>query len=169
MNKSKILHIVRHAKSSWDYESISDFDRPLKPRGIVNAHEMARRMNIRNTLPSLIISSPANRAFHTALIFARVIELPFNHIRIDPDLYGSDVDTLYHIIKDLDDKFRSVMIFGHNPEFTNLANFLAKDPIDEVPTCGMVSISFDTEKWKDIGKDRVKQVFFDFPKKEMQV
>ena len=169
MKKSKILHIVRHAKSSWEYENISDFDRPLKPRGIVNAYEMARRMKIRNTLPSLIISSPANRAFHTAMIFARVIELPLDRIRLDTDLYGSDVDTLYHIVKDLDDEFHSVMIFGHNPEFTNLANFLAKDPMDEVPTCGMVSISFDTDKWKGVGKDRVTQVFFDFPKKEMQV
>lgn len=169
MGKSRILHIVRHAKSSWDYEDISDLDRPLKVRGIANAHEMARRMKIRNTLPSLLISSHANRAFHTAIIFARVIELPFNQLRIDPDLYGSDVETIYHVIKNLDDKYRSVMIFGHNPEFSNLANFLTRDPMDDIPTCGMVSITFDTDKWKEIGKDRVTDVFFDFPKKEMQV
>jgi phosphohistidine phosphatase len=169
MNKSKMLHIVRHAKSSWDYENVSDFDRPLKPKGIVNAYEMARRMKIRNSLPLMIITSPANRAFHTALIFARVIELSFEQFRVDPDLYGADVDTLYHKIKNFDDKFHSIMIFGHNPEFTNLANFLGKDPIDEVPTCGMVSILFDTDKWKEVGKNSVTQVDFDYPKKEMQI
>ncbi len=169
MSKSRILHIVRHAKSSWDYENITDLDRPLKVRGIVNAYEMARRMKIRNTLPSLIISSPANRALHTAIIFARVIELPFDRLRIDPELYASDTDTLYHLIKKLDDNYHSVMIFGHNPEFSGLANLFAKEPLNEVPTCGMVSITFDTVRWKEIGRDRVTEVFFDFPKKEMKV
>jgi phosphohistidine phosphatase len=169
MSRSKTLHIVRHAKSSWDYENISDLDRPLKPRGINDAHEMARRMKIRNTLPSLMISSPANRAFHTAMIFARVFELPFSQLYIDPDIYSSDVNTLVRMIKKLDEKFPSVMIFGHNPEFSSLADFLVRDPVDDLPTCGMVSISFDTDKWKEISKDRVTDVFFDYPKKEMRI
>jgi phosphohistidine phosphatase len=169
MSRSKILHIVRHAKSSWDYENISDLDRPLKIRGIVDAHEMARRVKIRNTLPSLMISSPANRALHTAMIFARVIELPFGQLHINPDIYSSDVDTLVLMIKRLDDKFHSVMIFGHNPEFSNLADFLVKDLVDDLPTCGIVRISFDTDKWKEVGKDRVTNVFFDYPKREMQI
>ena len=169
MKESKILHIVRHAKSSWDYENISDLDRPLKSKGIISACEMARRMKSKNILPSLIITSPANRALHTAIIFARVIELSFNQFRIDPEIYGSDVDDLYRMIKSLDNEFHSVMIFGHNPEFTNLANFFAREPIDEVPTCGVVSIFFNTDKWQEISKDKVTKVYFDFPKKEIQV
>ncbi|MBN2213325.1 MAG: histidine phosphatase family protein [Bacteroidales bacterium] len=169
MSISKILHIARHAKSSWDYEGVSDFDRPLKHRGINDAYEMARRMKIRNTLPELIMTSPANRALHTAMIFARVIELSYTELLINPDIYGSDAEGLYHIIKHLDDKYYSVMIFGHNPEFTGLANFLAGELINEVPTCGVVSIFFDTDKWQDISKDKVTNIDFDFPKKEMNI
>lgn len=169
MNKPKVLHIVRHAKSSWDYQNISDYDRPLKLRGIMNAYEMARRLKIRNTLPELIITSPANRALHTATIFARVIELPFGQFNIDADFYGADLENILNRIRELDDKIHSVMIFGHNPEFTNLSNFLAKEPIGEVPTTGMVSVTFNTDKWKELNKNKVTEVIFDFPKKEMQV
>lgn len=167
MKKAKVLHIVRHAKSSWDYQNISDNDRPLKLRGIINSYEMARRIKIRNTLPELIITSPANRALHTASIFARVIELPFSRFKIDSDLYGSDIETIINLLKNIDNNFHSVMIFGHNPEFTNLANFLSKKPIENVPTSGIISVTFTTAEWKEIGKDTVKDVLFDFPKKEM--
>ena len=34
----KTLYIVRHAKSSWEYEGIKDIDRPLKQRGINDAY-----------------------------------------------------------------------------------------------------------------------------------
>lgn len=169
MNKLKILHIARHAKSSWDYKNVTDFDRPLKERGIHDAYEMAGRMKMKHPLPELIITSPANRAFHTALIFSRVLELPFNQFRVDPDIYGSDADGLFQMIKRVDDKFRSVMIFGHNPEFSNLVNFLTGDSVDEVPTCGVMSIFYDTEKWQEISREKVAKIYFDYPKKKMEV
>ncbi|MEL0335180.1 MAG: histidine phosphatase family protein, partial [Flavobacteriales bacterium] len=34
----KTLYLVRHAKSSWAIEDIADKDRPLKARGIRDAH-----------------------------------------------------------------------------------------------------------------------------------
>ncbi|MBN2610221.1 MAG: histidine phosphatase family protein [Bacteroidales bacterium] len=169
MKKTKTLHIVRHAKSSWDYQNISDYDRPLKLRGIVNAYEMARRVKIRNSSPDYIITSPANRAFHTASVFARVIEIPFSQFRVDSDLYGSDIETIINLLKNIDDKFKNVMIFGHNPEFTELANQFAKHAIENISTCGIVSITFNVDEWKNIAKEHVKEVVFDFPKNELQV
>ncbi|MFO7657851.1 MAG: histidine phosphatase family protein [Bacteroidales bacterium] len=169
MKNTKTLHIVRHAKSSWDYQNISDYDRPLKLRGIVNAYEMARRVKIRNSSPDYVITSPANRAFHTASVFARVIEIPFSQFSVDSDLYGSDIETIISLLKNIDDKYSSVMIFGHNPESTDLANHFSNENIENVPTCGIVTITFNTEKWKEIGKSKVKQVLFDFPKNEIQV
>ena len=169
MKKSKVLHIVRHAKSSWDYQNISDYDRPLKLRGIINAYEMARRIKIRNTLPNVIITSPASRALHTASIFARVIELPFGHFRVESDFYGSDIETIISHLKNLDDDIYSAMIFGHNPEFTNLANFLSNKPVENIPTSGIVSVFFHTTEWKEIDKNNVKDTQFDFPKNDLLI
>ena len=61
----KTLYIVRHAKSSWEYESIKDIDRPLKKRGINDAHLMSNLLVKKINRPDLLLSSSANRALHT--------------------------------------------------------------------------------------------------------
>jgi phosphohistidine phosphatase len=169
MKKKKVLHIVRHAKSSWDYEGISDADRPLKLKGIKNAHEMARRMKLRNSLPELIISSPANRALHTATIFAKVMEFPFEKINIDLLLYGSDANTIINMIKKTNNNINSLMIFGHNPDFTDIANLFIDEPVFEIPTSGLVQITFAVDNWMNIGKQEVNDFLIDFPKKDLHI
>ena len=169
MKKRKILHIVRHAKSSWDYDNISDIDRPLKIKGIQNAYEMARRIKIRNTLPESIISSPATRAIQTAIIFARVFEFPLSKIIIEENLYATEEDFIIDLIKKTDNSISSLMIFGHNPELTNFANIFVKDKIENISTAGIVSLVFGIDKWKDISRKKLVSEQFDFPKKNLQV
>lgn len=169
MKKRKTLHIVRHAKSSWDYDNISDIDRPLKLKGIKNAYEMARRIKIRNTLPELMITSPANRAIHTAIIFARVFEFPLSKVIVEENLYATEEDSIIDIIKKTDNSVPSLMIFGHNPELTNFANIFVKNTIDNISTAGIVSLVFDIDNWKDISKKKLISELFDFPKKDLQV
>ena len=72
----KTLYIVRHGKSSWDYDNIKDIDRPLKEKGILDADEMAGRLRDMGRKPERIISSPATRALHTATIFQRILQVP---------------------------------------------------------------------------------------------
>ena len=169
MKKRKTLHIVRHAKSSWDFENISDIDRPLKLKGIQNSYEMARRIKIRYTLPDLIITSPAIRAIHTAIIFARVFEFPLDKIIIDENLYGAEEDSIMGLIKKTDNSISSLMIVGHNPELTNFVNRFVKDTIVNIGTTGIVSIVFDVEDWKDVDQKKLVSEHFDFPKKNLQV
>ncbi len=162
---SKILHIARHAKSSWDYEDISDIDRPLNPRGINNAYLMARRFTENYQLPDLLITSPANRALYTAVIYARVLKLAWDRIVLNENIYMGYAEEIIKIIKSTDNKHDSIMIFGHNPTFTALANHFIKDQIDNIPTAGIVSITFKENEWKKIGKVPPQKVYFDYPKK----
>ncbi len=164
--KYKVLFIVRHAKSSHDYENIADIDRPLKLKGIKTAYEIARRLKLRNDLPELIISSPANRAIHTALIFARVFETKGNLVRIDEGFYDGSVDFFINQIKMTDDSINSVMVFGHNPGFTELANTFLPQVLTDLPTAGTVKIEFNVDSWKEIDKKTVKEHTFVFPAKE---
>jgi len=169
MKKRKTLHIVRHAKSSWDYIDISDIDRPLKLKGIQNSYEMARRIKIRNTLPDLIITSPANRAIHTAIIFARVFEFPLNKIIIEEKLYGAEEDFIMDMVRNTDNSISSLMIIGHNPELTDFANIFVKDTIENIGTTGIVSIVFDADDWKEVNQNKLVSEHFDYPKKNLQV
>lgn len=165
MHKQKTLYIIRHGKSTWDYFNISDIDRPLKEKGIKNSYEMANRLNLLNVKPEIIMSSSAARAVSTALVFSRVLGVSNSNLYINDDIYMAGEYEMLDIINDFDDKYASVMLFGHNPTFTDLANHYAKDPIDDMPTAGMVTLKFEAESWKDISKKNVIFENCDYPKK----
>jgi phosphohistidine phosphatase len=162
----KELFIVRHAKSSWDLDNISDIDRPLSLRGIHNAYEMARRLKIERNIPELFITSPANRALHTAAIFINVFELPYDKLKIDTRIYGHGIQEILAIIKEQPPEVKKLIIFGHNPDFTELARIFTKKPIFEIPTCGVVLFTFNCSNWPEIGKETLVSEFIDSPKKE---
>ncbi len=147
-------------------ENISDIDRPLSLRGIRNAYEMARRLKIDRHTPESLITSPANRAMHTASIFANVFELPFTRLKIDTRIYTQGTQGILEVIKSESSDVKKLMIFGHNPDITELVKLFAKKPIVEIPTCGMAIFTFNCKDWQDIGKDTLVSDYMDFPKKE---
>jgi len=165
MSEEKVLYIVRHGKSSWDYEDVSDVDRPLKNRGLRNSYEMPGRLKKDIIGPGLIITSPAIRALHTAVIFARVLDFPYNKIVIEERIYESSENEIINFIKKTNDAISSIMVFGHNPCFTYLANKFVKNRIDNIPTAGVVILKFDSLSWKRIEKSNLKSEHYIYPKK----
>jgi len=49
------------------------------------------------------------------------------------ELYLAELDELIDYVKNLDDDNKTVMMFGHNPGFTWLANGLTKEAIEIFP------------------------------------
>lgn len=147
---AKTLVIIRHGKSTWDYEHISDIDRPLKESGITNTLMIAKKLKEKNLLPQLILSSHAARALHTATIVARQLGCSEAFIRINPIIYSAEINELLQLIKDTDDSCGTLFIFGHNPTFTMLPNLFLKNAIAELPTSGTVILGFKCESWKEI-------------------
>ena len=148
----KTLHIVRHGKALQDYRFIQDFDRPLIEKGIMNNEAMAKQLLTRYSVPDLIFSSHAARALQTAYIFARVMVYPYDRIQINERLYLDGEKETYRILESLPDEVQSVMIVGHNPDVTFVANTYAGRGIEPIPTSGVVTINFTTNRWREIGK-----------------
>ena len=124
----------------------------------------------KNVKPDLIISSPANRAISTANILAREIFSSQNQntkekIITDEDIYDASLSYLRDIIEQFNDSLQTVMIIGHNPSFTQLANYLTEEYFDNVPTCGVVAVSFNISSWKMLKKYSGKLLFYEYPKK----
>ncbi len=161
----KQLFIVRHGQSSWDLVNISDIDRPLKERGINYGYLMAEKILAKTLNPEKIISSPANRALHTSTIFARVLSYPYQNIEINENIYFADKNTMLALINQVHYQFESLMVFGHNPTFTDLANHFLNQSIDNIPTTGVVWLKFETNEWTKIDKNNLVDYFFDYPKK----
>ena len=166
MKHHKVLHVVRHAKSSWDYDGIADIDRTLKSKGIRNAYEISRKIKLSQPSPQLIISSPAIRALHTAVIFARVLEFPLKKLEINTLLYESSAEKIIELIRKSPEDITSVMIFGHNPDLTDLVNYFLKQPLMDIPTSGAVILKFKTTNWKEISHESRDSEFLYFPSRE---
>jgi phosphohistidine phosphatase len=160
----KTLFLVRHAKSSRDDPSLPDRDRPLDDRGRQDAPKMGKRLAKRDVKPDLLLSSPALRALTTAQLIAEEIGYKRKDIVVDDRLYASSADDLLAVIRALDKKLNRVMLFGHNPEFADLAHRLSSEIID-MPTSAVVEFDFDTKAWSDVGEVKPEKVVFDCPKR----
>jgi phosphohistidine phosphatase len=150
---------MRHAKSSWEYE-VSDRDRPLKERGIQDASLVSEALHGLNLQVDASFSSPANRALHTAMIALKNLSFPLHKFQISNDLYDFSGESVLQFIKELNNDLNCVFIFGHNHAFTEIANSLGNQFIENVPTAGFVQLNFDTENWKAIRKGVTEKILF---------
>jgi len=161
---SKTLFIVRHAKSSWDNPMLADHDRPLKQKGIKKTLKVAGYVKTRIICPELFLSSTAARAKQTALIMAEELGYPKEKIQYTKKLYHAGADTILNELYALPDDINSVMIFGHNPGFTYFVNEFLDPSLDNLPTSGLVSVSFKADKWQEIDASDFHVNFVVIPK-----
>ncbi|MGY5352825.1 SixA phosphatase family protein [Wenyingzhuangia sp. IMCC45533] len=158
----KTIYIVRHAKSSWEYERIEDIDRPLKKRGIKDSYLIANVLKNSISKPDTFISSCANRALHTGIIFCNVLDFPMANLKISKSLYSFSDGYLVKTIMALDDAYNSAIVFSHDHGINTFVNSYGSKHIKHVPTCGVIGIQFDTEHWKNIKSG--KTILQEFPK-----
>ncbi|MET0166238.1 MAG: histidine phosphatase family protein, partial [Vicinamibacterales bacterium] len=71
---------------------------------------------------------------------------------------------LLNVIHKLRDKLECVMLFGHNPELTELAHRLSSE-ITQLPTCAVAEFTFDAKSWSTIGKAKPQKMALDYPRK----
>lgn len=155
----KKLILIRHAKSSWNLP-VLDKERPLAHRGIKDAYLMSEK--IHSHLPNSFVfwSSTAKRASETAKIFAQNLKCPEELIVFKDSLYTFDEKQLEMEIRKCDDRFDNLIVFGHNPAITDFVNEFGNIYLDNVKTCGFVSISFEQKQWGNISKGTVQKVIF---------
>jgi len=161
----KTLTLVRHAKSSWKDGSLSDRERPLNKRGKRDAPVMGKRIVEAGIRPSLIISSPAVRAWTTAKIFAKALTYPVEFLQREDGLYLASLDNLLDAIATQDAGFNNLMLIAHNPGLTDLANYLVPGLTSNVPTTGVVSVQLECDDWMLYDRPKTELVIYDYPKK----
>lgn len=161
----RTLYLIRHAKSSWGNPGLRDFDRPLNDRGLHDAPKMAQLLVDQGVKPDLLVSSPAKRALTTAQFFADAFKLEPGNLIKEPSIYEAFPQEILRLMSDLPENAATVLIFGHNPTFTEVANrFTADDIIENVPTCGIVKMVSSADSWKEMYEGNTKIVACYFPK-----
>ncbi len=163
---AKKLILVRHAKSDHSVSGQKDFDRELNAEGHRIAPRMGNRFAKKNIPFDAFVSSPAQRAKSTAEYFAEQLKYDFDKIIYNENIYEASVRVLLHEISEFDDSFQTVIMFGHNPGFSYLAESLTKAEIGDMPTCAIIEMDFDIKTWKEIAQTKGKLLDFDYPDKQ---
>lgn len=151
--------MLRHAKSSWKHD-VTDHQRPLKGRGRSDAKLVSEHVKDSVNPPDKILCSGANRAQSTAKYFKKAWKFSDSDFITNNELYDFSGQQVMSVIKDLNDKWNTVMIVGHNHAFTSIANMMGSTYMDNLPTCGFVIIQFEEDSWENISVGTTLKTIF---------
>ena len=158
----KHLYLVRHAKSSWSNQGQPDFERPLNDRGRRDVITMGERLKNKIKI-DVFISSSAARTNQTSLSLANSFGFDLNRVQFYDELYHASPRKMLNVINDVDDKYESLIVVGHNPGISMLCDDLCNYSVD-FPTLAIAKITFETDKWAEIFNETGALDYFDFPK-----
>lgn len=164
MGETRLLYVLRHAKSSWDDPGERDHERPLAPRGQRAVKLLARYVRDNQIQPELVLCSTARRAVETL----QGVDPPGER-SIESHLYGAGYDQVLERLRQVPAERRSVMIVGHNPALQVLVLSLARsgDWLDDIrrkyPTGALATLEF-TVPWGQLGAGAAELTGFVRPK-----
>jgi phosphohistidine phosphatase len=144
------IHLLRHAKSSWEDTDLRDHDRPLAPRGHRAAERLRGHVEAAGLAPQLVLCSSATRALETWEGIRDGLP-PETRLEVSGDLYAADAGSLLLRLNGLPETVDSVLMIGHNPGMEELAIGLSGGGDDDAlarlktkyPTAGLASLSVD--------------------------
>ncbi|SMY06388.1 SixA phosphatase family protein [Flavimaricola marinus] len=147
------LILVRHAKSSWDNPFGDDHQRVLNERGRRTAPQMGRWLQSLGHVPDQVLCSDAARTAETlALMLSEWDHKP--QITYLHKLYHAAPFTILDTLQQATG--RCVAMFGHNPGIGGMASGIVRvrpqhERYSDYPTCAVAVITFDTDKWSEVG------------------
>ncbi|MCK4691342.1 MAG: histidine phosphatase family protein [Desulfuromonadales bacterium] len=160
----KRLTLIRHAKSDWNSTATTDLERPLNSRGEKAAPLMGQRLATCGWKADRLISSPAERALKTANLIARQLNYPEKKIATDQKIYAAGLHSLIDVIHTLDNADEHIVLFGHNPGFSELGQWLNPAAPDQLPTCAVLTFELPVKGWGEITGGCATILNYDFPK-----
>lgn len=162
----KLLTLLRHAKSSWKDEDLSDHDRPLNRRGRADAPRMARRLLERSVEPDIILCSTALRARETLSLFTDICALAEHQIEYVDGLYLASASKLASVIAGAPGQCSHLMVVAHNPGLEDLLMQVTSRDDLTMPTCAMAQIRLASDEFNLAASPEL--LWFDYPKRTEQ-
>ncbi len=159
----ELLILMRHAKSDWGDNSLSDHDRPLNQRGLRDAPVMSCWIASENYVPDRVLSSSATRTKQTI----RDMLPAWNtqpDVSFSDSLYLSSPETILNTICSDSHGRSRVMVLAHNPGISQLTSMLASKPID-MPTAAIAVFRVNLARWSELSSESdIELVCFMSPK-----
>lgn len=153
---------MRHAKSSWKYPHLSDFERPLNKRGYVSAENLGKWMRYESLMPDEVLISSSRRTIET-----------FDELRLKQTpkmfqlLYMAGPKEMFNVLSEATKQ--RVLMISHNPGIAEFARMLisqfpAHARFVDYPTGATLVMSFEQKKWSEISYQSGQLIHFVTPR-----
>ena len=149
--QTRMLLILRHAKSSWKQPGLADHDRPLNKRGKRDAPRIGRLLRELEETPELILSSTARRTQATARLVADASGYE-GEISLEREFYLGGPEDYINRLAQTPDSYQRVMIVGHNPGMEELVGQLL-GRYERMPTAALAIIELPIGQWSDLSEE----------------
>lgn len=138
------LYMLRHGiAADRDEFGGSDAERPLTSEGRKCMEREAKGMEELGVRPDRIVTSPLKRAKETAKIVAERLHLEEKLVEDERLADSFDADGLVKILRDYDDA-ESIMLVGHEPDFSETIGELIGDASVTLKKGGLARIDLDS-------------------------
>jgi phosphohistidine phosphatase len=160
----KKLTLIRHAKSSWNHPDLSDFERPLNPRGRGDLPGLTTRLKQSIPTPDLLIFSGAQRTLETSRPLAEAWQLDSARYLERREAYEASLNSLLMLLQEQPDHCEHLVLVGHNPGMTELLAFLTATSPRHYPTAAFAHLELMIDSWQGIKEGCGRLQIFDYPK-----
>ncbi|MCU0377586.1 MAG: hypothetical protein MUC78_04940 [Bacteroidales bacterium] len=168
VKRIKKVILVRHSKAEAQAPEFPDFERSLTTKGKTISKVMANILKSKEKELGLLLTSPAFRAYETALIFSKAYGLDHDRIRLCSELYsGIGSNDIISFFKSFSEDHDTVTLFGHNSLISDMARALNSGVTEELPKTGIICLSFVADKWNLIEPGSGKTDYFLKPKSRL--
>lgn len=147
----KTLLILRHAKSSWENNELSDHDRPLNARGLRDAPNVGKWLRNEGLIPDAVLSSTAKRARQTAEAVAEESGCA-GELQLCGELYEGGPEAYLEAIRCLPSGVDCALVVGHNPDLEELVDILTGESV-RLPTAALAHLQLDIQGWQELNEE----------------
>ncbi len=147
----KELLVMRHAKSSWNNVSLTDYQRPLNKRGKIDAQNMGRLLKQLDLTPQLILCSTAERALTTAEFVAISSDYEAD-LQLCEQFYLAEPETYLTELRRVNDQYGRVLVIGHNPGMEELVEMLSGQ-LTHFTTANIAHIRLPIDNWSSFTEE----------------
>jgi len=162
----KTLLLMRHGKSSWKDEDLSDHERPLKKRGRKDSKRIAKELGKKDLIPDIILSSTAVRARETVGIIVEKLDYQ-KQVLFSDELYMGEPQVFINILSKLNNDYNTVLLVGHNPGLEAYLQIIDGE-IESLPTAGLGHLVLMIDDWSEISFDSMGDLIDIWKPKEMR-
>ncbi|QRR03695.1 SixA phosphatase family protein [Dyadobacter sandarakinus] len=159
----KTLILVRHATAEDQSFRMKDFDRNLNNKGLSEAEAMGKWMAAGQIGAEIWVTSPASRAYKTAEIMAKLLDVAPSTFVSVPEIYDGGPKAYLRAVNTTHVDAESVILFGHNPDITYFAEYLSGADLGTMDKGAVAIIEFEEQEWIEISAKTGKLVLYKTP------